>query len=176
MPRHLRQLTSAHAKHDELVSELAAELRDSHNPIQPVIIEDETPENQTLRVQVIWAKWDGVPYELRTSIILDAYERIYGAARRAQITFALGYDFYEGRNVGLLPFSLRPSTQAATDEVFERQRQAMRDIGAPVELADHGPQLWFATIEDAETAMKQLEIKTPLAKWLIVEEAHRDAW
>jgi hypothetical protein len=174
MPRHIRLTKRVGKRYEELVQALTQELLDPRGLIQPIIFEDPTEETQTLRVQVVWQEWHDLSHEVRTGIILDAYEKAYSAERRHQITLALGFDFDEAWRLGLVPVSLRPSLHGNEGISQDEYRQAMRDVGAVMEMADAGPMLWFASVKDAEVVKEQLEQILPHSKWTIVEERYRE--
>lgn len=176
MPHHIRTPTKSAAKYEDLVSRLSAELREPQNQIQPIILEDVTEQNRTLRVHVVWQEWRDVPHEVRAAAIQDAYEAVYGSERRQRITLALGFDFWEARNIGLLPYSLRPVVKDGDRISLSETYDTMRAHGAPVEYADHGPQFWFATFEDAESVKERIESALPGSKWSIVEESRSEQW
>ena len=103
MPRHVRVTPPVVAEHDSLLADLVGELK-SHNLIgQPIILEDRTPQTNSIRVYVIWEQWDIYPGESRSQLIMDAYGEAFGEETQRQITLALGVTVPEAVAIGLLP-------------------------------------------------------------------------
>ena len=106
MPRKQRQFEeSPPAVIGDLVAKLADELQNSREYGQPVIDEERFPTGK-IRVVVIWDVWDGLPFEDRTAVILQAYERAEGREKRDAIALASGLTFPEAHAAGMLPFEV----------------------------------------------------------------------
>src|SRR5437773_9446384 len=90
---------------DDLVGELAKELKSSRESGQPVIIEQTFPAG-VIRLTVLWDKWDRLAHEDGTGVILRAYGMAEGPEYRAKITLASGLTIPEAQAVGMLPFQI----------------------------------------------------------------------
>jgi hypothetical protein len=137
---------------------------------QPIILEDGNVNGDSVRVQVVWDRWEELPGELRSAIILDAYATALGEAYRQRIKFALGMTVPEAIEVGLLPFQVIPARKKDGDPSPEEYRKAMIDAGASLLSGEDRPQLRFATIDDAEAAMERLQEMLPNSRWIIAQE------
>lgn len=109
MPVHKYSLESKHERND-LVAEVANELlSDSgHNvllsPDAPEIFIDATRGHrgtESLRVWVVWEKWNGVPEVQRAGVILDAFEKADRKEEAEKITIAMGLTRDEAAALGL---------------------------------------------------------------------------
>ena len=107
MPIHRRSPPQRSTSDGSLLNDLVAELKQPRDMGQPIIIEDSTPETHSLRVNVVWDRWEECPRELRAGIIIDAYKEARGEEVRQQITLALGVTVPEAVAIGLLPFHVR---------------------------------------------------------------------
>jgi hypothetical protein len=67
----------------------------------PVIIEEQLPRSNRLRVYVKWARWSGIREDHRTAAILDAYERNLGPEYAKRIVIALGLTPDEANELGV---------------------------------------------------------------------------
>ena len=172
MPRHTRMPPEAGAERDRLLDELTHELREPKGFGQPIILEDATPETNSLRVHVVWDEWETCPRQARSEIILQAY----GAAWHSQeavdkISLALGLTVPEAAAIGLLPFRIVPAANGRHGGPSEEAcRDAMVSAGASVLLSKQAPILRCATLEDAEKTLEYLEQTLPDSKWRIIEE------
>src|SRR5262249_55048613 len=93
-----------------LARELAAELKASSAAGQP-LIEEEEYRTGAIRVQVIWDKWDHVPLEERSLIILRAYELAGEMEKKERITLVTGLTVPEAHASGLLPVQILPAVR-----------------------------------------------------------------
>jgi hypothetical protein len=169
MVRHSRPSARICSTRENLVSFLRGELKNSSRIEQPVILEDHTPETDTVRVHVIWDRWEECPREQRTDIILDAYLSL-GAEWRSKITLALGITPAEAVSLGLLPFQVVPTSRNQDRYTAEEYQKAMAKLDVPRVVSNGAPEIRFATIEDAEAATEALEKILPGSKWLIKQE------
>ncbi len=116
-----------------LVDEILDELSGSAAPAGPVIFEIPRKANDTIHVIVVWPKWEGIPEDDRSAIILDAYakheETHPGEDRRKKITVAVGVTPEEAVASDLLPFVVRPSIDRAHAS-YDQVRRAMIEEGA----------------------------------------------
>jgi hypothetical protein len=171
MPLHRRKPAEGGAQRDELVAELAGELRAPKPVGQPIIIEDDTPETNSVRVHVIWDRWHDCPGELRSGVILDAYATAeYSDEFVGKITFALGVTIPEATEMGLVPFQVVPGRRKDERPTNDEYRQAMIDAGASILAGKERPQIRCATIEDAEKTIERLETRLPGSKWIVAQE------
>lgn len=72
----------------------------SSTPETPTVYEEPQPYGDSLKVKVIWSKWEGVPLEERGSIILDAYYQAGLQEELSRITIALGLTPEEEKRLG----------------------------------------------------------------------------
>lgn len=151
-------------------NDLIEELRNPKPLGQPIILEDATPQTNSVRVHVVWDRWTECPRELRHQVIEDAYMEALGSKQQLPITLALGLTVPEAIGVGLLPYQIAPAPRRTNDISDERYLEAMLKAGASTLLGRQNPQLRFATPEDAETAMESLQSELPGSKWLIIRE------
>src|SRR5438067_1779018 len=86
MPYHTAQARPRHNRED-LVQKIVAEFGNVRPPFvsappgSPDIYEEQQRFSDRLHVYVVWDAWEQVPDEVRGEIILDAYERHFGATR-----------------------------------------------------------------------------------------------
>jgi len=170
MPLHQRTPAKAGAKHDRLKADLVSELKNPSPMGQPVILEDRTPETKSIRVHVIWDRWEDCARELRWGIVADAYGEAFGKETQQQITLALGLTVPEAVGIGLLPFQIVPTRRKGERPTKAEYRKAMIDAGASVLGVGDDPQLRFATLEDAEKTLDHLRQTLPDSKWIVLQE------
>jgi hypothetical protein len=150
-----KQERPAVPQRDELVDELAAELRGGANAAgAPVIFEDEIPQTQTVHVLVLWERWRDVPNGSRGAIIYDAYERV-DHAKMLRIKFALGLTFEEAIRGGYLPYKVEPMIRSSDAVDREKVKEEMRRLGA--RETPRGLELRFPYQSMAENALKHLQ-------------------
>lgn len=161
----------------DLVSELVAELRENHEAGQPVIEEQTFPKTNAVRVTVFWDKWEPVPDDQRSSVILEAYEEVEGREFRDRIALAIGLTIPEASEFGLLPFQIVTLVRKDDPVTPEQCRDAMIAQGASVLLDPDRPQLQFATQEEAEACVRRLIKQLPGSEpvWGITREVVRTA-
>jgi hypothetical protein len=135
-----------------------------------LILEDDTPETNSLRVTVVWDRWSACPTEFRSPIILDSYAAAHGEDTRRKITLAIGVTVEEAVDLGLLPFKVLSARRRDESPSPEAYRKAMTEAGGVIISGDEGLQLRFATLDDAAAAMEALEHRLPGSKWMVVEE------
>ncbi|NQU21234.1 MAG: hypothetical protein HQ567_08125 [Candidatus Nealsonbacteria bacterium] len=152
------------------MTELTKELMNPQDIGQPIILEDETLETNSLRVHVIWERWAEWSGELRSRIVLESYERAFPGDARPQITLVLGLTVSEAIGIGLLPFKIMAARERAGMPLTPEYRQALLDAGATMPLRGNDPQLRCATFDAAEATIKHLEEKLTHSRWTIVEE------
>jgi hypothetical protein len=142
-----------------LVDEILEELSGSGVATGPVIFEVPRKINDTIHVIVVWPKWEGIPEDDRSAIILDAYAKYEETHpdedRRKKITVAVGVTPEAAVASDLLPFVVRPYGRGHSS--VEQVRQAMIDEGAIV--TPSGIELRFPTWQLAEDALHRLDKK-----------------
>jgi hypothetical protein len=154
-----------------LIQDLVDELRSDREAGQPVIHEQAFPTGK-LRIVVIWDRWDRLPSEERTAVILQAYEEVEGREYRENIALASGLTFPEAYAAGMLPFQVIPAVRKSDQVTPEQCRQAMIDEGASTLLGADKPQLRFAMAEEAEAAVSRLSKRLPNSDeiWVVAQE------
>ena len=85
---------------DAIAQELRL-MRPDGSPDAPLIIEELTRHSNRIHVTVIWDLWAGVAPEDRSRIILDAYERVRGAASILNLSVALGLTHADAKKLGV---------------------------------------------------------------------------
>ena len=168
MPRHERKPAKASPEHEKLVDELVGELRNPKPIGQPIVLEDHTPETDSIRINVVWDRWEECPREARSTIILNAYKRFFDKETFQQIRLVLGTTVPEAVALGLLPFGVEPARRKTGDPTQEAYCRTMVAAGASKVPGTELPQLRFATREDAENALEHLEQALPNSRWILV--------
>ena len=170
MPVHKRPPAGKDPGLEKLLQDLVNELKNPRPMGQPIILEDRTPETNSIRVHVIWDRWAECDRTRRSGIVLDAYEQASGADIRQQVTLALGLTVAEAIATGLLPYRIVPARTRSRQPADRDYRQAMDRAGAIRIADDDWPQLRFATQEDAETTLEHLTQTLRRSKWIILQE------
>lgn len=155
----------------DLVELLADELKADRESGQPVIYERVFPTQKT-QVTVLWDRWDQLPLEARTRIILQAYQRAEPGAPADQIALASGLTFPEAHAADMLPFQIITALRKGDPVSPEDCRQAMIAEGASTLLDPELPQLRFASEDEAEAARRRLANRLPGSEpvWTIVRD------
>jgi hypothetical protein len=168
MPRHILNPPARCHPPDELVEELARELRAPRDHGQPMVIEEPLLTG-LIQIQVIWDKLQGLGDEDRIELILAAYERAEGKSYRDKIVSAVGYTLSEADDFGLLPYKIEPADPKDKRARHEEYWQAMVDEGA-FENDEEQLELCFRTLDEANEAKIRLESRLPSSKWTILKE------
>lgn len=155
-----------------LVEELAQELRADRETGQPIIEEFHFTKTNLLRVTVIWDKWDLLSDDARAEVILQAYEQVEGKEYRDRIALCVGLTVPEAREMGLLPFQIQPALRKGDPVTAEQCREALLAEGASPLADPDQPELRFATLEAAQTAVQRLAKRLPGSEpvWLITTD------
>jgi hypothetical protein len=155
----------------ELVEQLANELKNNRESGQPLIYEQEFPSGKS-RVTVLWDKWDRLPLENRTAVILRACELAEGADARARIGLASGLTFPEAHAAGMLPYQVFPAVRKTDPVTPDACRQAMLEEGASTLFEPNTAQLRFATEEEAASCVARLSRRLPESEpvWVIIRD------
>lgn len=176
MPYHRRTPTQPRPDRMQLVRDLERELREPHPIGQPVILEDETPETNSLRLYVIWDRWEECDRDARSQVILDAYHRAFGIVtdRSArEIRLALGVTVPEAAGIGLLPLVIRPTRRDHEPDDAEEYHDAMIQAGASTLIPSGALELRCATEDDAKATLAFLKDKLPGSEWMVIREVDR---
>ena len=168
MPRHERRPAKTSGEYQKLIRDLVSELKNPKPMGQPIVLEDYSPETNSIRINVVWDRWEECLRESRSAIILKAYELFFDKETFQQITLALGTTVPEACALGLLPFGIEPARRKTGDPAEEEYRAAMTSVGASRVPGLDLPQLRFATREDAENALEHLEQALPNSRWILV--------
>jgi hypothetical protein len=168
MPIHTRLPAQKGPKEQELLRHLVEELKQPRDIGQPIILEDSTPETRSIRVTVVWDRWEDCPRELRAGIIVDAYNEAGGEDIGRQIKLALGITVPEAVTMGLLPWEVRPLNAAGQplNRVDPEYRKAMTEMGAFQRFGRDRLDLRVATLEDAQATIERLQERLPGSKWM----------
>jgi len=84
----------------DLCDRLIAELRNPQMTGEPDII-IERPSRGTVHIFVIWADWGELEQMVRSRVILDAYEEVYGIDEVRTVTVAMGLTPNESKRLGV---------------------------------------------------------------------------
>jgi hypothetical protein len=101
-----RTVGSASAGFEPVIEALRDELTNGvDNPGSPVILEERSPLSSNVGVTVVWERWQTVPLDQRSAIILEAYRRA-GLAQPTSdfplgISLALGLTPDEANRLGI---------------------------------------------------------------------------
>jgi len=173
MPRIIRGLEDQpKPQYPDLVAELVSELREGSPYGQPMIHELRFPETNAVRTTIIWDKWAEIPDEDRVATILEAYEEAEGADFRGRIALAMGLTVPEAHDVGLLPFQVVAARRDSDKVTSEQCRRAMVEVGASTIAGPDRPMLRYATLAEAEEAVRRLVDILPQSDqiWVITQE------
>lgn len=170
MPIHKRSPAVDTAAIASLRDDLAKELENPQSTGQPIILEDHTPQTNSIRVHVIWDRWRECDRSLQSDVICDAYEKARGNDIRRQITLALGSTVPEAIAIGLLPYRIVPARRKTDDPSDEDYRKVMMEAGALEMAGDDLPQLRFAAQEDVELTLEHLQQALPRSRWITIQE------
>jgi hypothetical protein len=167
MARHIIKRGVASRRHAELAERLAEELA-SGNSVQPAFIEEEFEATGLRNIHVIWDRWASIPYDERTEVILQAYEKHEGSKNTDSIAVAVGMTGAEAIEAGLIPFVV---TERNIDRDFLKYETAK---SAEMENTILGTRdLRYPTNEAADQAIKRLQGTLPGSQWQIVQEVNR---
>ncbi len=161
MPRIKHSPETPTSHYPQLVAELAVELTANREVGQPLIEEQLFPRTNTLRVTVIWDKWEDVPSEERVFTIHQAYEKAEGKDYGDRIALAIGVTYLEAYESGMLPYRVVAHLRPADPVTPEQCRQAFLEEGASLLFGDNHLQLRFATREQAEACRARLIKRFP---------------
>ena len=171
MPRKVRSPEiSKPRRNPRLVEDLAGELRSSRESGQPRI-EEEHFKTGSIRVVVLWDRWDHVSQEERSDVIIEAYRAVEGEEFAGRLALVNGLTIPEAQASGMLPIRLIAALREDDPATPAQCRQALIEEGASTLLDDDDPQLWFATEEEAEEARKRLSARLPGSEpcWVVIK-------
>jgi hypothetical protein len=86
---------------EALTENLVREWRDPHDQGEPVIIKEEGPHGQPLRIYVVWSQWANLTQRERSGIVMRAAEEVGGAELAYRITLAMGLTTTEAARLGI---------------------------------------------------------------------------
>ncbi|MEB3164076.1 MAG: hypothetical protein VKK80_12665 [Prochlorothrix sp.] len=158
----------------DLIDALGRCLSSEETMGQPLVYEYDL-QNGSLRVLVIWDRWQKLALEDRTKVILTAYREQAGP----RVALASGLTVLEAVMAGFLSFRIIPAVRRRDKVNLERCWEGMKEFGASVLFEDE-PRLYFATREEAERGIEVLCRMIPKSEevWQVIQEAgglaHRD--
>jgi hypothetical protein len=91
-------------EYPDLVDALAEELRlqrPDGPEDAPYIIEEQSSFHDFLHVRVLWDRWQGIPGEDRSRVIMDAYDKVRGTQTVLKMNSVLGLTLPEARKLGV---------------------------------------------------------------------------
>jgi hypothetical protein len=152
-------------RHRELVGQLSRELAGKPTRGGPVIFEIPLDQRDEVDVFVVWQAWEGLRWEDRSSVILEAYQGL-----PTKVAQPLGVTYDEAVQQGLLPYAIEPNVHRGEKADEGRLRDALLKQGA-IELPDRGGtiRLLFPNRRMAESACDDLRKAVPEADWSIVQ-------
>jgi hypothetical protein len=136
---------------------------------EPMIVENRIAQTKSAHVTVVWDRWDDIPPEGRSKVILDAYARA-GRLADLTITAAMGLTGEQALRIGFLPYSIIPTRRARDKASPQELESAMAAVGGLELKIGSSTQLRFPTLEKAEDAYRELSQKIPGPYWAIVHE------
>jgi hypothetical protein len=172
MPIRKRSSARRGAREESLLGDLIQELKSPRDVGQPIIIEDETPETASMRVHVIWDRWDKCAHELRSGIVMEAYQKTSRVMQGQQLTLAFGLTVPEAVDQGLLPFELVPTQKALEQPLAPEYEKAMIDMGASTLFGSDYPQLRLASLKEAQECREKLLKQLPGSDWIVVRDVY----
>jgi len=176
MPRIVRPLIQQpRAEFEHLIKQLADELRSSRESGQPLIEERQSEQRETRSVYVYWDEWENVPDTDRIGVIRQAYKEALGPEFADRIVLAAGYTIPEGRDFGLLPYSIMSGLRKTDPVPPEDCREALLAEGASVLENPGTPELRFPTMKDTMAAVNRLDQRLPGSRdmWIIAEDVRK---
>jgi hypothetical protein len=150
MPR--IQIGQPLADYSEIIDTLYKEIHGITNGGEPAIYEKNVPLSDHFHVVVVWSKWDGVPADVRPSIIQEAYER-HDPETARKVVVTLGVTMGEGISFHVLPHRI---LFISGDSVESRKNAKKEFIKLGGEIHRNNWMLAYPTRENAEVALKQL--------------------
>ncbi len=159
----------------DLVGALADELRTNRPFGQPVIREQRFPRTDAVRTTVIWDEWEPLGDEERVATIKQAYAEVEGDEFRDRLALAIGLTVPEAHDAGLLPVQVATALRESDPVTVDQCQEAMIQLGASVLSDPEKPVLRFATVEEAEECVRQLEERLPNSKpvWIVTQDVAR---
>lgn len=159
-------------KHPQLVADLAAELANPSQPVQPLAEEFHFRGSDAVRVTVVWDRWAKLESEDRTYAILAAYSQARGEEFADRISLAISMTFPEAAHSGMLPFEVLPLARAGDPVALDECRAAMLELGASRLFGRARPRLLCATHEQAADCVARLVRALPASEpfWDIREQ------
>jgi hypothetical protein len=156
-------LSSEHRQ--ELVGQLSQELAGRTTEGGPVIFEIPLDQRDEVDVFVVWQAWEGLRWEDRASVIVEAYR-----GQPTKIAQPLGVTYDEAVEQGLLPYAVEPNVRRDEEADLNRLRDAMLREGG-IELPDdrRTVKLRFPNMKMAESAYHKLCEAVPEGCWSLVQ-------
>lgn len=174
MPRHIIDRMSGPLDpqlRSQLVQELCDELTAAPGKrVEPLILEEIIGPSRSRHIQVIWSRWEHVPDETRTDIILEAYQRTQPDTTAGNIAVAVGLTPDDALALGLLRFNVVPMWRPSDSLSREDYEKAMDSERHLTLLGNRSRELRYATMTDAEDAVQRLESALPGSHWSIAFE------
>jgi hypothetical protein len=161
-----------------LVEPIVAALKDVEQTDGPVIFEVPAGSTDFVQVIVVWNRWSELPADVRSRIVIEAYERagvdvpdIVGADR---ISTIIPVTVGQALEMGVLSYSVQCNVHRS-DPNYGRIQQLMKQEGA-IET-DGGTDLRLPTVELAREARDRLQVGTremvPEVHWQITQQVGR---
>lgn len=145
------------SRYAALQERLAAELRNPRPFGQPLVREETFSRSGLIGVTVVWDAWEPRDAVQRSTIILNAYEEVYGKEYKDRIGFAIGFTEPEAVDAGLLPYEVKPILRKSDPpDLTTRCREAMLELGASDLWRSDEPRLRLPSSEQAAQYVSEL--------------------
>jgi hypothetical protein len=143
---------------DQLSSELAGQATEKG----PVVFEIPLDQTNRMDVLVVWEAWNGVPSEVRSGVILEAYKD-----KKDAISQALGVTYHEANDQNLLPYAVLPMSRRGEVDPETLHAAMLKQGGFAL---DGGKvDLRFPTRTMAQEAHRRLCDELPKGYWSMVQ-------
>ncbi len=169
MPRVIINSASPSSRYEKLVQKLATELTSPGGAPQPLIVERILRASDSRHVHVIWDEWGDLDGEERSAVITQAYAKVEGEGKAANLSVALGLRPEDAILYGLLPFKVMPKRPGDVERTDHRQ--AFAEEAGRTLLGKGARELRYPTFEEAEQAVKRMKKHVPRTAWAVVREA-----
>ena len=148
-----------------LVDQLVRELTGVTGSGEPLIFEISLDQMDRIDVLVIWSLWERIRSEVRSNIIVEAYQ---SAGRAGDIAQAMGVTPPEALEQQILPYAVVPMAHPGeiSSDVL---RKAMLKEGA-LQMPNGTVELRLPTMTLAEQAHRRLVNELPKGYWSIVQQ------
>ncbi len=86
----------------DLLMTLEQEWKKPGESTEPILIEQPSGAEGYIRLYVLWAKWQSIPQQQRSRIIMESYKKTHSLDDLLNVTIAMGLTPDEAREMGLV--------------------------------------------------------------------------